>query len=94
MPSPRPATPAESRLQRLVDTLREDNARLQAQLEASLPVPHFVPIKVAQAFGYSTETVRRWCHRGLVNHRWDGSHLLVDQVDLTARCKRLTGQNT
>ena len=75
--------------QRLIDALRADNERLRAQLEP----PHFVPVKAAEARGYSTETVRRWCHRGLVKHRWDGERLLVDQTDLTARCNRLTGND-
>jgi hypothetical protein len=63
-----------------------------AALRAALqPAPAFVPLKRAEARGYSTETVRRWCHRKLVKHRWDGTRLLVDQNDLTERCNRLTG---
>jgi hypothetical protein len=31
--------------------------------------PHFVPIKAAEARGFSAETIKRWCHAGLVKHR-------------------------
>jgi hypothetical protein len=87
MPAPRRASLASQ--QRLIDVLRADNERLRAQLAP----PHFVPVKAAEARGYSTETVRRWCHRGLVKHHWDGTRLLVDQTDLTARVNRLTGND-
>jgi hypothetical protein len=71
--------------------LTADNSRMAATIAKLQTAPHYVPIKAADARGYSTETVRRWCHRGLVKHRWDGMRLLVDQTDLTARCDRLTG---
>jgi hypothetical protein len=82
-----------SRQQRLIDALRADNARKAALFAELTAPPHFVPVKAAEARGYSAETVRRWCHRNLVKHRWDGTRLLVDQNDLTARCNRLTGNH-
>jgi hypothetical protein len=80
--------PSVSVMRRLIAELQTENDRLRAQLEP----PHFVPIKAAEARGYSPETVRRWCQRKLVKHRWDGTRLLVDQTDLTARCNRLSGK--
>jgi hypothetical protein len=81
-------------LERLASDFARDNAALRERLESLEHPPHFVPLKRAEALGYSTETIRRWCHRKLVKHRWDGTRLLVDQDDLTERCNRLTGQNT
>lgn len=83
--------------ERLAQVAAQQVSELRSQLAASQappPAPVFVPIKRAKARGYSNETIRRWCHADLVNHRWDGSRLLVDQDDLTARCNRLIGQNS
>jgi hypothetical protein len=84
---PAPRRLSYSELQAINAALRQ---RI-AELEAPPSAPVFVPIKCASARGYSVETIRRWCHRGLVNHRRDGPRLLVDQTDLTERCNRLTG---
>src|ERR1700681_915446 len=90
-----------AKLEAMLADYAADNARLRQrdaeQCKRSEKIehpPHFVPLKRVEARGYSTETVRRWCHRKLVKHRWDGQRLLVDQSDLTERCNRLTGQNT
>jgi hypothetical protein len=88
MPNPR-RQPSASEMRRLIADLQADNDRLRA----ALAPPHFVPVKAAEARGFSSETIRRWCHRGLVKHRWDGTRLLVDQTDLTARVNRLTGND-
>jgi hypothetical protein len=92
MSAPRRLPYAE--LERLASDFARDNAALRARLAQLENPPHFVPLKRVEARGYSTETVRRWCHSKLVKHRWDGQRLLVDQDDLTERCNRLTGQNT
>lgn len=82
-------TPSETRLEKIIADLRDDNERMKAKLQ---PAPVYVPLKRAEARGYSTETIRRWCQCGLVKHRRDGPRrLLVDQTDLTARCARLAG---
>ena len=60
---------------KLIASLRADNERLRSQLAP----PHFVPVEAAEARGFSPETIRRWCHRGLVKHRWDGMRLLVSR---------------
>jgi hypothetical protein len=78
---------------RLAEVAEREIAALRAALQPSPPAPVFVPLKRAEARGYSVETVRRWCHRKLVKHRWDGQRLLVDQNDLTERCNRLTGHD-
>jgi hypothetical protein len=84
MSAPRRLSYRERELERINEVLRQRIAELEHP-------PHYIPIKCAEARGYSTETIRRWCHAGLVNCRRDGSRLLVDQDDLTARCNRLAG---
>jgi hypothetical protein len=100
MPGPRRPS-YTAKLEAMLAAFEADNAALRQHItekdqriaELEHP-PHFVPLKRVEARGYSTETVRRWCHGKLVKHRWDGQRLLVDQNDLTERCNRLTGQNT
>jgi hypothetical protein len=71
-----------SELQRLAADFARDNAALRARLALLENPPHFVPLKRAEARGYSTETIQRWAT--LIDARLDGGKWYVNPTNLSA----------
>jgi hypothetical protein len=78
--------------QRLIDALRSDNARLAATIaELTAPPEPYIPIKAADHHGYHETTLLRWCERGLIDAKREGSRWFCRQSSINNRIKRLNG---
>jgi hypothetical protein len=92
MPNPR-RTAAELQQAKLIAFLQEDNARMAAALAAlQAPAEPYIALCAVDHPGYHETTVLRWCARGLVDSKREGSRWFCKQSSVYARIKRLTGE--
>jgi hypothetical protein len=70
------------------ENLRKQLAALQA---AQLPPELFIALKAVDHHGYHETTVVRWCERGLIDSKREGSRWFVKQSSVDAWIRRLQG---
>jgi hypothetical protein len=93
VPSPAVSSPEVAALLATVDRLTASLAERDKQLSELVGPEEYIALRACDRGGFTTEAVRKWCEKGLVVSRREGSgkraRIYVNTRSLAARLARL-----